>query len=63
MKLGQGTGDPETGGDNIIIEDVYLLTLFRRSRRRDPESQATSFGNEKGKSSGKEAEASTRVET
>lgn len=41
IKLGQGTGDAETGGDNIVIEDVYLLTLFRGSKGIDAEWQAS----------------------
>lgn len=38
VKLGQGTGNPEDGGDNIVIREVYLLTLLRGSRRTDAES-------------------------
>jgi hypothetical protein len=48
VKLGQGTGDPDTGGDNIVIHDVYLLTLLRKSKKTDTESQVTDVKEDEG---------------
>lgn len=34
VKLGQGTGDQEDGGDNVVIRGVYLMTLFKGTSNR-----------------------------